>query len=885
MLRGLAGNDRLSGGPGDNTFDVSRWTGLATLAGAAGIDRVVSANDADFTLTDTSLVRSTGGAFTLSGIERATLTGGLGDNVLDASAFTGSVTLAGGEGNDTLLGGSGDDLLDGGLGTDVVSGGAGNDEIRGGGGAGDTLAGGAGDDVIRGSDDGGDVITGGPGRDRIFGNGGNDTISGGPGDDIVDGGPGDDIISGDAGSDLLLGGAGNDVIYGHSVGAAGDDLAVDYLYGDFGTNGNEPGSGRDQLFGQGGNDFLYGEGEDDLIEASPGTHVAETSGGLSNLVDFGGGESAVPGDFVPPAPTPAPALQPASGIRAADATLPTGVDYRGRWSEFASSAAGPGLSGDPGLSIEPSIAAGAGGQYVAWADNRNGNFEIYLARHTAAGWQEMGGSAHDGGLSATAGASRRPSLALDATGNPMVAWTELTGSASDIQVARFDPAANAGQGAWVALGSSLGSGGISGTGTADHAVLVNTASGPVVAWLDSAGGVANVFVKRFRGGSWVELGTGGASGTGVSASTTAVADFAIATDGAKVAVARTQNVAGNDEIYLRENSGAAWSELAGSASASGISNSAGSSRAPSLAYHAGSLFAAWQDDSSAHFEIFVRRFDALSTAWVPAGLRAASDGGVSDTGGSATQPTLASGGGVLELVWLDDRVASFTGNTTVLYARRWNGAAFVEELPGDASAGGISQLGAAQRAAVTVDANGHPFVAWQDLSSGTPEIYVRGNVFDVATKYYVNDATFVGDGITTALGALANDGLSPATPKPSIQSVLDAYDLNPGDVILADAGVYAGGFTLTTTDAGVLILGSPEGVSTIQGAVAVSSADPAGATLANLIMSAGASVTGGANITLIGTTLRGAGLTLDGGSGAQIVHNVIEVSGAVESLV
>src|SRR5207247_3271126 len=69
-----------------------------------------------------------------------------------------------------------------------------------------------------------------------------------------------------------------------------------------------------------------------------------------------------------------------------------------------------------------------------------------------------------------------------------------------------------------------------------------------------------------------------------------------------------------------------------------------------------------------------------------------------------------------------------------------------------------------------------------------------------------------------------------------------------------------------------------------QGAVGVSSADPGGATLASLIMSAGASVTGGANITLIGTTLRGAGLTLDGGSGAQIVHNVIEVSGAATGL-
>ena len=28
---------------------------------------------------------------------------------------------------------------------------------------------------------------------------------------------------------------------------AGDDNAVDYLYGDFGTNLNEPGSGRDRI--------------------------------------------------------------------------------------------------------------------------------------------------------------------------------------------------------------------------------------------------------------------------------------------------------------------------------------------------------------------------------------------------------------------------------------------------------------------------------------------------------------------------------------------------------------------------------------------------------------------------------------------------------------
>jgi Ca2+-binding RTX toxin-like protein len=495
----------LTGGAGDNVFDVTRWTGVAMLAGGAGLDRVVSNNDADFVVSDTSLTRSSGGSFTLSGLEAATLTGGPGNNTLDASGFSGQVMLLGGEGNDTLRGGSGDDFLDGGLGTDFLTGGGGNDEILGGG-TGDTLEGGPGDDILRGSDDGADLISSGAERDRLFGNAGNDTLQGGPDDDIIEGGPGDDTIASDGGSDLLLGGAGHDILYGHNASGSDDDLSVDYLYGDFGTNGNEAGSGRDQLFGQGGNDLLYGEGEDDLIQASSGVGVTEASGGLSNLVDFGSGEGPNPEDFVAPAPTPAPPLSPTTGIAMAPASLPTGVDYRGRWTEFASSATGAGLSGNAGLSIEPGIAAGVGGQYVVWADNRNGNFEIYLAQHGSAGWTQLGHSAQDGGISSTAGQSRRPSVALDAAGQPMVAWTEFTGTASDIRVARFDPTANGGLGGWVALDTSLGSCGISGTGAADQARIVNTVNGPVVAWLDSSGGgdqrLRQTVYRRRMGRAW-----------------------------------------------------------------------------------------------------------------------------------------------------------------------------------------------------------------------------------------------------------------------------------------------------------------------------------------------------------------------------------------------
>src|SRR5262249_39564949 len=93
----------LTGGAGDNTFTVSGWSGQATPDGGARSDRVVSANDADFTLTNTQLVRSTGGTFTLAGIERAALSGGAGANAFTVTNWTGAVTLDGGAGVDRVI--------------------------------------------------------------------------------------------------------------------------------------------------------------------------------------------------------------------------------------------------------------------------------------------------------------------------------------------------------------------------------------------------------------------------------------------------------------------------------------------------------------------------------------------------------------------------------------------------------------------------------------------------------------------------------------------------------------------------------------------------------------------------------------------------------------
>ena len=100
-------------------------------------------------MTNTSLTGGTDtGVDQLSGIETASLSGGSGNDVIRASAFTlGPVTLSGGYGKDTLYGGTRGDLLLGGDSKDVLTGGAGDDTLAGNRGN-DSLTGGAGTDTV-----------------------------------------------------------------------------------------------------------------------------------------------------------------------------------------------------------------------------------------------------------------------------------------------------------------------------------------------------------------------------------------------------------------------------------------------------------------------------------------------------------------------------------------------------------------------------------------------------------------------------------------------------------------------------------------------------------------------------------------------------------------
>jgi Ca2+-binding RTX toxin-like protein len=125
-----SGGVSIQGQGGDDTLTGSGGPRNDTINGGSGNDRFDAFGDFDFTLTDVRLESPGTGLDTLTAVESVSLTGGAGNNLLDASAATTrTTTLRGGGGNDTLRGGALADFLDGGDGIDDYFGNAGDDTL------------------------------------------------------------------------------------------------------------------------------------------------------------------------------------------------------------------------------------------------------------------------------------------------------------------------------------------------------------------------------------------------------------------------------------------------------------------------------------------------------------------------------------------------------------------------------------------------------------------------------------------------------------------------------------------------------------------------------------------------------------------------------------
>jgi Ca2+-binding RTX toxin-like protein len=254
--------------------------------------------------------------------------GGVGDDIIDASAVNFRVEMFGREGNDTLIGGSASDALFGGSGDDSLNGNSNNDLLKGdsgddtlsGGLGNDTLNGAAGDDSLLGGDDddtlvggaGADLLDGGTGDDRLSGQGGSgDTLDGGEGNDLLNGGAGIDFVQISVNADITLQnsqstGEGTDtlvqleraILRGGWTNNLIDASAFDGPVRAFGGAGRDTilgGSDNDTLIGGAGGDELRGGGGDDTLRGSAGRDTLQGDAGNDALFGQGGSRDRLDG--------------------------------------------------------------------------------------------------------------------------------------------------------------------------------------------------------------------------------------------------------------------------------------------------------------------------------------------------------------------------------------------------------------------------------------------------------------------------------------------------------------------------------------------------------------------------------------------------------------
>lgn len=292
-INGGDGADIITGGLGNDT--ITGGLGSDVLDGGRGINTLLESNNVNFTLSNSLLMGNANGTDFLSNFTLAQLMGGSGNNTLDASAFSGSVTLVGGAGKDVLIGGAFADLLQGGTGDDQLFGRGGADRLLGEDGI-DQLNGEAGDDVLEG----------GIGNDQLNGGDDNDTFVFGGSANL---GTDTFVVGDNAGTNTLdfttmsraiarldLGQTGTQTINANlrlsigSVDAIDNVFATnfgDLIFGNGLANTLEGRDGKDTIGGGDGDDLIRGGANDDSLDGNGGTDRVEGNDGADQLVGSG----------------------------------------------------------------------------------------------------------------------------------------------------------------------------------------------------------------------------------------------------------------------------------------------------------------------------------------------------------------------------------------------------------------------------------------------------------------------------------------------------------------------------------------------------------------------------------------------------------------------
>ncbi|MFB9993161.1 hypothetical protein ACFFLM_14405 [Deinococcus oregonensis] len=236
------------------------------------------------------------------------------------------------------------------------------------------------------------------------------------------------------------------------------------------------------------------------------------------------------------------------------------------------------------------VAARNGEPVLAWGEWLR---KPYGSRLTVRTWDEAAKTWQRGpAFNDITAFSRTPAIALNAAGQPTVAWLQGEVLDSNVFVKRWTGTA------WKALGGSLNR--HPNTYLASTRMVLNPQEQPLVAWLEDLDGEDALYVSEWNGEAWTALGGRLDTASAVAPS------LAIDRAGRPVA-AWVEERAGVGRVRVARWQGGVWQDLSGAGAVNLDPDR--DARSPSVAVDAaGAVVLAWREDVGGVYRVQLRRF-------------------------------------------------------------------------------------------------------------------------------------------------------------------------------------------------------------------------------------------------------------------------------------